>query len=228
MTSNPSILRRTYDGIALFALLNMLVLGGVLTYVVGAGVIDGEKVRQIVAAIREEEEPQTEATEFRHLNEQKTEPIPQAVGGDALAELQMNLEIVRREAERIKAELDQRLALSNSILLRVMTERESFRQERERAQRQQEIASAQQNQEAFKKQLAIFESLSPKIALRHLLAIPDPDEAAEILLAVNTRKAKSIIEAAKRSDELEKMKTILQLMRDWAPQHSAELGSDKP
>ncbi len=227
MTSNPSILRRTYDGIALFAFLNMLALGGVLIYVLGAGVIDGEKVRQIAAALREEE-PQTEVTERRHLNEQTTEPISQAVGGDALAESQMNLEIVRREAERIKAELDQRLALSNSILLRVMTERESFREEREKAQQQQEIASAQQNQEAFKKQIAIYEALAPKIALQHLLTIPDPDEAAEVLLAVNTRKAKSIIEAAKRSEDLEKMKTILRRMRERATHRSAEPGSEEP
>ena len=228
MTSNPSILRRTYDGVALFALLNTIALVGLLAYIAGAGVVDGEKLRRIVTVMRGEEAELIEVTEVSQLLAEAHEPITRAVGGDALAESQRDLEILRREAERIRAELDQRLALNNSILLKVMTERERFRQEQQLAEAFEEESAEQRRQDGFKKQVAIYDSLSPKIALQHLLAIQDPQDAAEILLAMNTRKAKSIIEAAKRNEELEKMKTILQRTRETAPQRSTELGTTEP
>jgi len=228
MISNPSILRRTYDGVALFALLNTIALGALLAYIVGVGVVDGEKLRQIVGVMRGTEDEATEVTEVSQPLVEPLEPITRAVGGDALAESQRDLEILRREAERIRAELDQRLALNNSILLKVMTERERFRQEQQRAEALEEQSAEQRRQEGFKKQIAIYESLSPKIALQHLLAIKDPGEAAEILVTINTRKAKSIIEAAKRNEDLEKMKTILQWTREASPQRFAELGTIEP
>lgn len=228
MISNSSMLRRTFDGVALFAVLNMLVLAGLVAYVVGAGIIDGEKVREIVGVIRADgASPGDVATA---TDSTSTEPAktPAVVGGDALAEAQINLEIMRREAARVKAELEQRLALNNSILLRVMTEREAYQQERERAERREEASAEQRSREGFRKQIAIFESLSPKTGLQHLLAIPDPDEAVEILLAMDTRKAKAMIEAAKREEDVAKMKVILRRMSDAEPARSAELASKAP
>ena len=223
MTPNPTIIRKAYDAAALLAVLNLLGLGGLVAYIVGTGAIDGEKLREIAAVVRGDQEPQTQAAPTDGQAEVAAEPAAPAVGGDALAESQVNLEIMRREAERIQAELDQRLALNNSILLRVMTERESFNRERKEAQKQQEASVKQRHDDGFKKQIDIYESIAPKIAVEHLLAIPGPDDAARVLVQMNTRKAKAIVEAAKRGNKMEKMKVILQRMREVAPERSAEL-----
>lgn len=223
MTSNPTIIRKAYDAVALLAVLNLLGLGGLLAYIVGTGAIDGKKLRKIAAVVRGDQRPQTRVTPTDEQAEEVAEPAALAVGGDALAKSQVNLETVRREAERIKAELDQRLALNNNILLRVMTEREGFKREREEAQEQREASVEQRREDGFKKQIDIYESIAPKIAVEHLLAIPEPDDAARVLVQMNTRKAKAIVEAARRGNKMEKMKVILQRVREVAPERSAEL-----
>ncbi len=228
MTTNPSIFRRAYDAVALFALLNMLALGALAAILVMSGAVNVEKAQRVVAVMRGDEPPPTEAAVPEQPAKAMTNAGGAETGGDVVAESERDAEILRRESERIKAELDQRLALNNHILLRVMTEREGFQEKREQAKKQQQASYDQRHEEGFKKQIAIYESLAPKIAVEHLLAMSDPDEAAKILLEIQTRKAKKIVEAAKRGDQMKKMKTILQRVREVAPDRSAELESNEP
>jgi hypothetical protein len=221
MMTNPSIFRRAYDGLALFAMLNLVVVGGLGAYLIGSGVADAEKIRRVAAVLRGEDESDVDA---------EAPPAPAEVVVPETAEVsaamsQMDLEIMRREAERIKAELDQRLALNNGIMLKVMTEREAFHKEREAEAKRKEIASQEQNREGFAKQIEIYEGLMPKVAVEHLLSLPEADEAARILLEMDTRKAKKIVEAAKRPEHMQQMKVILQRLREVAPDRSSELGT---
>jgi len=216
-----SIVKRTYDMAALFALLNMVALVGVLVFLVGGDAVDGQKARRIAAVLRGEDEasktPQTDGQP-----EAATETEAAVPDEDAAIASQMELEIMRREADRIKEELRQRLALNNSILLRVTTEREAFRNEREATAQQKQAAVAEKEAQGFQKQVAIYESLAPKIAVQHLLGLGDADEAAKILLAMNTRKAKKIVEAARGDRQSREMMTILQRIREVAPLRSTE------
>lgn len=228
MMRDPSIFRRAYDTVALFALLNVLALGGLGTYLVASGAVDAEKARRIGAVLRGEDSPQARAQVPEEPVAAETDTTGSESGGDVVAQSQMGMEILRREGERIKAELDQRLALNNSILLRVMTERERFQQERDETARQQKAALDIRREEGFKKQIAIYESLAPKVAVQHLLAMSEPDQAAKVLLEIQTRKAKKIVEAAKRGDQMEKMKAILKRVREVAPDRSAEIEANQP
>ena len=227
---SASILRKTYDAVAIFALANMLVFGGLLIYLVGSGTLVPEKVERIAAVLRGEKESAQDATVAAaqagvDAAQDRTDVVGQSAE-DASAASQMDEEITRREAQRIRAELDQRVATVNQVLMRVTLEREAFeRQVEAEAQRKQEV-TASQGQEGFKKELEYFESLSPKVAVQHLLAKPDADEAARILLEMETRKGKKIIEAAKRGNQMERMKVILQRLREVAPARSAELETE--
>ncbi len=222
MTTTPSLFRRAYDGVALFALLNLLVFGGLGAYLLWSGVIDGEKVRSIAAVLRGDEEeqqvePQTEPAEA------SAERVEAASTEDVIAASQRGLEVMRREEQRIRAELDQRLALNNSIMLRVMTERQTFKEEQEATSDRDRAIEQRQETEGFKKQIEIYEGLAPKVAVEHLLGLADVDQAARLLLEMETRKAKKIIEAAKRPDQMESMKIILQRLGEAAPGRSDEL-----
>ncbi len=227
MTTAPSIVKRAYDGLALFALLNVLGVGALGMYLVGGGVLNADKGRRIVSIMRDEDVSLEEETVPEEPVEAETDVALHPAGTDAVVESQVDVEIIRRESERIKAELDQRLALNNSILLRVVTERERFQRELEEAGNRKEASSKERRKKGFKKQIAIYESLSPKVAIQPLLALPEPDDAARVLLEMDTRKAKKIIEAAKRGDQVEKMKQILQRVREVAPDRSAELDSEE-
>ncbi len=226
MTTGPSTVKHVYDIVALFALLHVIAIFALGSFLIGTGALDSQKVRRVAAVLRGDDAAQEES---------KTPEEPPPTGTttptgekDIVAESQMDIEIMRREGERIKAELDQRLALNNSILLRVMTERERFQRERDEGARRQETAGKQRREEGFKKQLAIYESLAPKVAVEHLLAMSDPDEAARILLEMATRKAKKIVEVAKRGDQMGKMKVILRRVREVAPDRSQELETGGP
>ncbi len=226
MTS-PSIFKRTYDGIALFAVLNLLVVGGFTAFLVGTGVVDGAAMKRVAAALREEEPEEDGEESAAAAAEETNEPAaeegasqePKDTPGDTGA----GRAVMRQEADRIKEELRQRLALNNSILLRITTERESFRREREAAVEEDTADRAQTEQAGFGKQIEILQSIKPKMAVEHLLALGDPDEIAQMLLAMETRKAKKIVEAAKGSAQMEQMKLALRRLREVSPGRSGEI-----
>ena len=137
--------------------------------------------------------------------------------------MQWDLELMRREAERIEEELRQRLALNNSILLRIATERARFQEEREDAAKHDQAVKQQHESRGFKKQVDIYQGLTPKTALKHLFGMNDPDGAARILLEMKTNRAKKIVEVAKKPDEMAKMQEILRRIRETEPEKSAEL-----
>lgn len=224
MTTNPSIAKRVYDGVALFAILNLLGLAGLIAFLASSDAVSGEKLRHMVAVMRGEE-PDPDKGVPPDAPGGGAEKAGAAAGQATGDEPEVDAQVMRLEGERIKAELDQRLALNNSILLRVMTERERFEEEQREAVRQQQRSAQQRKSEGFKKQIAIYESLSPKIALEHLLDMAEPDVAAATLLEMNTRKAKKIVEAAKRGGQMAKMKLILRRVREVAPDRVEELES---
>jgi hypothetical protein len=217
-----SVIKRTYDMAALVALLNMVALVGVLFVIVGGGAVDGQKVRRITAVLRGEDEiDKTPALEVQAdaVEDSKTTVADE----DASTTSQMELEIMRREADRIQEELRQRLTLNNTILLRVTAEREAFKTERDTAAQREQAAVVEKETQGFEKQIAIYENLAPKTAVQHLLGLQDPDEAARILIALKTRKAKKIVEAAKGDIQSRQMMTILRRLREVAPGRSVDL-----
>jgi len=218
-------MRKTYDAIALFSVLNVLVLAGFVAYLVGGHVLDGEKVQAIAAVIR------GDVVEPEAAPEKDDAPVVQAgdVNGGPISfsASQVEREILQRESERFKEELKQRLALNNSILLRISTEREAFRAERESAAKRDSEEAKRREGVGFSKQMDIYNQLAPRVAVQHLLAMKDPDDAANVLLQIPSKKAKKIVEAAKRGDDLTSMIDILRRVRKVAPARANELSKKK-
>ncbi|MFQ5413625.1 MAG: hypothetical protein ACE5E6_04115 [Phycisphaerae bacterium] len=215
-----SVLRRGYDLVALFALLHMAALVGVGVFLVGTGRLDRAKVQRIAKVVRgEDEAPDDQDPDQLASTIVEPEARPPV-------ESETEREIVRREGDRVKVELDQRLATINRLMLRLSTKRDAFRREvAENATRQAETEKVGRH-EGFKKQLAYIESLKPKVAVKHLLAIPDPDDAATFLLQMDERKGKKIIEAAKTGVQLVKMQDILRRVAKVAPDKSLALNDE--
>lgn len=224
---NTSLLKRTYDYVAMFALLHVVAAVGVGAYLIGSGAVTPEKLRRVVAVLRDDD-PATREPEDQP-REPKAVLASAEVGGEiGFAPTSDDGELLRLEAQRIKAELDQRLTMNHNIMLRVTTQRDAFMREKQSAQEAARQVAKQRREEGFLKQLAIFEALSPKIAVEHLLNLPSSDEAARFLLEMDTRKARKIVESAKSGAELQRMQTILQRIRDVAPDRSVELEDDRP
>ncbi|MBI4717328.1 MAG: hypothetical protein HY763_05950 [Planctomycetes bacterium] len=224
----PTLFRRVYDAAALLAVLNVAALAAGVGFLAGSGRLGPEQLRQIAAVIRGElPTPPAPA--------QAAPPVPVPAAGTeepGLSDLppvgsQTDLEIMRREAARIQEELRQRMALNNSILLKVATAREEFKRERDAAKQQDKVAGEDRQAAGFEKQVEIYEGLAPRLAAQHLLGLSDPDEAARIMVAMDARKAKKIVESAKSGEEMQRMMGILQRVREVAPTRSAKL-SERP
>lgn len=214
-----SSLKATYDLAALFALLNVVALVGVVAVMLTNGSLSAEKVREIVRVLRGETAVIPESTAPATAPEAATAPADVAAKPAPKPE---EVSLMELEAQRLRTELDQRVALANSIMLKVAGERDAFRKEREAAQKQAESDRARELDQGFQKQLDILTSLSPKTALEHLLALNDLHKAARILMSMDTDQAKKIVESARKGEDLARMKAIVQLMQDVTPLAGAD------
>lgn len=207
-----SKLGRMYETLGLLAVANVVALLGFVGYFASNGTLTIEKLRAAVTVLQGE----CQATPPALANGAKQEEIkriPAKAGVQATVSAE-ELDMMHREAERLKTEIDQRIALANSIMLKVKTERETFRQEKEAFEKQEEADRAKFQNEGFQKQLQILTALAPKTALGHLLALNDPEKAARFLAAMQPERAKKIIESAKKGTDLAQMRIIVQRMQD--------------
>ena len=101
----PSLVRRTYDSLALVALLNVLGAGALIGFLVNSGAMSAEIFRSLAMVVRGEGVvvPPESVVDGVATEEEK-----QANAEAAMAEVsETGLEMLRLEAVRIKAELDQ-------------------------------------------------------------------------------------------------------------------------
>lgn len=219
--ATPSLLRRAYDSVALVALLNVVGVAAVVGLLVNSGALTGSKVREMIRVVRGE----GVVIDAEEATIVEPDPDQEATDRKVVRALvtPTDVEALRLEAERIKTELDQRLALNNSIMLRVMTEREAFKREQLAATKRQQAAAAKRGEVGFRKQIAIYEGLPPKLAVQHLLDLNDPNEAARLLLELDTSQAKKIVESARRGEDMVKMEEILRRVRDVSPDQAGNI-----
>lgn len=215
-----AMVKKAYEMAALLALLNGAALVGVVGFLFGTGRIDREKAYRLVAVLRGEDGGEAP-------DESVGDPgatAPADIGTeDVSTETQINEEIRRRESDRIKAELQQMLALNNRILLQLKMEKEAFEQEKMDTAKREEVRKKNYASEGFQTQVKIYGKLAPRIALDHLLGMGDPAEAAKVLAAIPVRNAKKIVEAAKKGDQLKKMLEIMRQVGEVAPERLAAL-----
>jgi hypothetical protein len=217
----PKILKRAYQAVALLALLHLLGAGGVLGYLAATGRLTGEQFRRVVDVLRgatpQSAVAATETVEEVAPPEKSTEFIEQ----EQLAE-----KIARHRVDRRWAELDQQAATIAAARLAVIRQREALEREAEELDAQFKRRAKQEQSESFKKDLELFSSMKPKVAVDYMLRKP-PEDAARMLLLMDTRKAKRIIEAAKAPAQKRDMARILQMLRDVAPAEGRALLKNK-
>ena len=203
-------MRRVYHLLALGALLNLLVLGGTGAYLFSKGHLSRDKILQM-AEIARGDDTDEEVEEDPVAPE---EPSATATRVDLSTESQYAQEIAVREMQRFRDEMDQRMALNNKIMLQITTRREALEREIRAFQRRREQDVEVKDNEGFKKELEIFESLKPSAAMELMLSKGSVDDAAKLMLQMESRKVAKIIEAAKTPADKMKLATIQERMKE--------------
>jgi len=189
------------------------------------GYLTSDKLRRIGQVVRGEDEQEPEAAEKQPEADAPAEASPAqseltSVPIDLSKESQYAQEIVFHEMQRFKDEMDQRMALNNKIMLMITTRREALERDIKAFQqrRQQDVEIV--DNEAFKKELEIFESLKPVTAMERLVAKSNVEDAAKLMLQMDSRKVAKIIEAAKTPADKLKLQAVQERMREVTPEES--------
>ena len=204
-------LKKIYNLVALFALLNVMAIGGLLAYLAGTGKLTAERVEHVAAVLRGEL-PTPQTAEAQEVGDAP----PPTKSSDAIEREQLAEETNRIQADRRRAVLDQQAATARAALLQVTRAREALERERAEFDAQQRNRQNQEKSAGFQKELALLSNMKPKTALEYLLRKPN-EEAANILLLMDTRKAKRIIEGARAPLQKQRVGELLDLLSEIAP-----------
>lgn len=229
---NKALVRQAWNGLAVLSVCNLVGLAGLTAVLAAKGALSRERLHQMVAALRGEydgkapgasgekmEAPQEKPAVEGGASAKVSEPLMQVTSGSPVDESRKALaaqEMALREKNRFDAEIQQRLALANSALLDITQKREALNAEREAFEKQQQRQAGVRDEEGFKKELEVFNTLKPTQAFEYL-ARKDAAQAARILMEMDSRTAAKILEAARSPDQKQKADDILVRMREVAP-----------
>lgn len=218
-----SVLKKIYGLAALMALLNLLGIGGLVGYLVWSQKLGGEQVEQIAGILRgDDAEAEEGATEEAQGSDPAVEAAPAGRSAELLDRGQEAEEQLRLKADRRRAELNQQAATIASARLEVTRQREALERRASQLEAQARQRQKAEQTEGFKKEMDLLASLKPREALFYLLQKPKAD-AASLILNLNTRKAKRIVEAAKTPVQKRSMSEIMQMLREMSPGGAATL-----
>ena len=199
-------IRTAYNWVAAVALLHVLALGVGAGYLFGTGMVDPQRVRDAVTVLSGEVEESAESVK----------PEGEATAAQKVASRRLgaiNDEIDRRNAERYRSQIEQRLKMVNAARLEVDRRREEIEKQAERDSEARKQRDERESGAGFAKEVEIIGSLSPKTALAQIMTMNDAD-AARLMFQLDTRKVKKIIEAAKTEATRAKITAIRRLIRD--------------
>lgn len=199
-----------YSALALFALIHLLILLGVVGYAYQTGRLDRAKIEQISAIIRggppvasEAVADGADATPGAHGQAESSEDlIEQAMKRD---------EMDRLQRERALADLRNLNLLVDRRMVKLQRDQEAHDQ---RVIRQNEQVNKQrENEENASRQATIktIGGLAPKKARDFLANLPQAD-AVKILLTLPDRKRKGILEACKTPEQTRWRDKVLSAM----------------
>ncbi len=204
-----STLKAVYSAVSLIAVLNCLALLGVGAYVMGTGRLHPERIERLQAAWADPAPASQPAVVDDDGMQAATQPGRSA---EIIARDALESEMLWRERERIRSELDQKLQTIRAASIRVSQRQEAFEEsQRREAERQRKLAELKQP-DGYAKQLEILKTLAPKKAVEFLANQP-PADSARMLLELPSTRAKEIYEAARSKTEKARMNEVFALMR---------------
>ncbi len=199
-----------YSGLALFALIHLLILLGIGGYAYQTGKIDRAKIERISAIIRgdQPETPEAVADEA----DASPEVDRQAESSeDLLKEAMKQDEMAGLERERARADIRNLNMLLDRRMAKLQRDREAHDQ---RVARQNEQANKRrENEENAARQATIktIGGMAPKMARDFLMNYPEAD-TVKILLTLPDRKRKGVLEACKTLEQTQWRDRVLNAM----------------
>lgn len=246
MAHSRSFARRLLEVGAIYALLHTFLFVGLFSYLMVAGVLSREKIRAIARIFQKGPEAAGAGEATPPASETAGAVTPTATGeagveapapgeeapfsftssASRAKEMLAEQATLFRQRQRFMDEMEQRMGLMQSLMIQLSTKQEALRREREAQQKQEERVVEEKSDAAFQKELEIFNSLSPKVALDQLL-LKEAAQAARILFHMDDFAASQVLGAAKSVEQKAKVQEILRMIKDVAPAENQLSSAEK-
>jgi hypothetical protein len=193
--------------LGILSLVAVLAAGGAAAWLAARGTLNRESLKTAVSAV-------TSRPAAAPDGSPPAAPTSGPAPADKLLALgHENEAATMGELEMFRRQVGNERAMVEAARLEVQREREKMDQQRKQweASRQKDLESSQQS--GVRKEMEILSSIKPAQALSVLRGKSDP-EAARTVMAMETRKAKKIIELCKTTEEVQWRKRILELIRE--------------
>ncbi len=199
-----------YSGLALFALIHLVILLGVAGYAYQTGRIDRAKIEEITAIIRgDQPEPPEAITDGAEVI---LESVGQAESSANMIEQAMRQdEMERLLRDRARADIRNERLLVDRRMVKLQRDQEAYGQRVDLQTKQANKRRESEQNTARQETIKTIGSLSPKKARDFMMNLPQAD-AVMILLSLPDRKRKGILEACKTPAQTQWRDKILSAM----------------
>jgi flagellar motility protein MotE (MotC chaperone) len=221
------VLGKLVNILGLLSLAVVLAGAGFGGYLYGTGRLSAERLETIGAVLRGEFDDQTGGEDDEVAGDEPEQEQVRARSGDEVREQRKREHLERLEIERALADLGaQRRLLDNAMhevvqaQERLVADRKSFRSEKTEVREQA-------YEEGFQRELGIVSTLKPDQAKEHLVRVyrSNPDDAVRLLIALEERQVKRILEKFKSPAELDIQTDLLERIRTQGMEGNATSGT---
>lgn len=214
--------RRLYNAFAMLAFGIVLVLSGFVATLATRGALTADRIDAALAALRGEAAQSPEAS---------SQPASQSSGAEhrtaTMPAHHRERDIVTTELDRREREIADQWELLRSAQMEFIREREKFAQEK----RLWEATLKRQAEEASlsgaAKELELISELKPKDSKELLRQKKDAD-VVQLLLKLDTRTGRKIIESCKTDEERQWIGRILEQLRQRNDRQAEDLTAGNP
>jgi len=207
------MLKTLYSLAALLAILHIVGLVGAAGYLYSNGTLTTQNIKAAADALRGRGPVVASAGATQDKPAAETTSSEESISRE-----QDHEEMARRGEERRVSELHQKQVAVNLLMQKVTEDLEKLEGDRVifEQKNQKHVKDAQQ--EGFKKTLQLLESAAPDSAKTLMFQGLAPEEAAELMLQMSTRKGMKILEAGLTDPTLQgRALQVFKMIRETAP-----------
>ena len=209
-----------YQVICLLAIANLVAIVGVVAFLYGTGRLDGERLEQIAAVLRGEDLAEAAAT-TPAATQPATQPLEKGTAETRLARAREEGDLAQRLLERRGRELEDRQQLADAMMLDIIRRQETLAEEQAALDEQQRKIREERLRSGFVKELELLAAVKPKVR-KDLLAQKSDADVVRLMMEMDERAGKQVIEVCKTPEEKAWMARILHRIQTQKEPSSAE------
>ena len=212
-----------YQVICILAIANLVAVAGIIAFLFATDRLDAERVDQMAAVLRGED--LSERAPATPPAAPTTQPAEKKDTAETqLARARERGDLAQRLLERRGREVEDRQRLAEALMLDIVRRQETLAEERAALEAQQRKIQEERLRSGFLKELELLASVKPKVR-KDLLAQKSDTDVVKLMMEMDQRAGKQVIEACKRPEEKAWIGRILHQIQMQSETPSAEAES---